>query len=207
MKPFLTALSVLALSGTAAFAGGPVVVAQDPVIMAPAPVAAYDWTGAYVGLAYGATSGSLDYTPGGSFDLNNGSGVSIFGGYLVQNGALVYGGELAYTKGSKTHAVGFPTENVSQMLDLKAKLGYATDRVLFYGILGYSSMKYDIPVLPDSFNTNGFNYGIGMDFAVTNQMTVGLEYLARNTSGDTFAPGQTADLDVNTISLRVAYRF
>jgi len=50
------------------------------------------------------------------------------------------------------------------------------------------------------------SYGLGMDFAATERLTVGLEYLARNTDGD-LTGGQTADIDLNTISLRVGFSF
>lgn len=205
MKTSIFAVSALALSATAAAAGGPVVVVDAPAVYAPV-AATYDWSGAYVGLGYGVTSGDLAYTPGGSFDLDSGSATSIFAGYQMQNGSFVYGGELAYSKGSKTFATGFPNENVSRMVDLKAKLGYSLDRAMVYGILGYSSLNYDIPG-SGNFNTNGVNYGLGVDFAVSQNFIMGMEYLVRNTSGDTFNAGQSADLDVNTFSLRVAYKF
>ena len=61
--------------------------------------------------------------------------------------------------------------------------------------------------LTNSFTTSGVNYGLGMDFAVTKRVTMGIEYLVRNTDGATFNAGQTADLDVNTITLRFGYSF
>jgi len=207
IEHFISAIAVLAASSTLALAGGPVTTVAEPEPVAAAPVAVHDWSGAYVGLGYGKTSGDVAYTPGGTFDLNSGSAASIFAGYLWQRGSLVYGGELAYSRGNDTYALGFPTENVERMVDLKARVGYAANKALFYGVVGYSILKYDIPVLTNSFTTSGVNYGLGMDFAVTKRVTMGIEYLVRNTDGATFNAGQTADLDVNTITLRFGYSF
>jgi opacity protein-like surface antigen len=78
---------------------------------------------------------------------------------------------------------------------------------LFYGVLGYSQLDYEIPVLDDSISTSGISYGVGVDFAATDMFIVGLEYLARNTDGDSFFVGQTADIDVDTVSLRLGLSF
>jgi len=207
MKHVFCAIAVVAASSSFALAGGPVIVSVDPPPEPPAVVAVHDWSGPYVGLGYGKTSGGLDYTPGGSFDLNGGNATSLYAGYLMQRGALVYGGELAFSKGNDTFATGFPTENVDRIIDLKGRVGYAANKALFYGAVGFSSMKYDVPVISNSFTTSGLNYGLGVDFAVTDRVTMGLEYLARKTEGDTFNVGQTADLDVNTITFRVGFSF
>ena len=123
----------------------------------------------------------------------------------MQNGSLVYGGELAYSRGNDTYAEGYPLENVDQMIDLKGRLGYAANNALFYGVLGYSSIKYK-EVL-GGYRTNGINYGLGVDYAVSNRVTIGIEYLVRNTDGSSQNLGQTANLDVNTVTLRLGYSF
>ncbi len=205
MKRLNCAVAVLAASTTLAQAGGPVVVAVEPTPVVSAQVALYDWSGPYVGIGYGRTSGDLSYNPGFAYSLNNGSAGSIFAGYLVQNGSLVYGGELAYSRGNDTYAEGYPLENVDQMIDLKGRLGYAANNALFYGVLGYSSIKYK-EVL-GGYRTNGINYGLGVDYAVSNRVTIGIEYLVRNTDGSSQNLGQTANLDVNTVTLRLGYSF
>jgi len=205
MKRLNCAVAVLAASTTFAQAGGPVVVAVEPTPVVSAQVALYDWSGPYVGIGYGRTSGDLSYNPGFAYNLNNGSAGSIFAGYLVQNGSLVYGGELAYSRGNDTYAEGYPLENVDQMIDLKGRLGYAANNALFYGVLGYSSIKYK-EVL-GGYRTNGINYGLGVDYAVSNRVTIGIEYLVRNTDGSSQNLGQTANLDVNTVTLRLGYSF
>lgn len=208
MKRTLTAAALISLASPA-LAGGPAVVAADPVpVAAVAPAAVHDWSGPYIGLAYGKVSGDLDYTPPGAADtLDGGSLTSLFAGYLFQRGNLVYGGELAYSRGKDTFATGFPLENVDTVIDLKGKIGYASNRALFYGVLGYSKLDYSFELFPAlDFSASGVSYGVGVDFAATERLSVGLEYLARTTDGDV-PGGSTADIDLNSLSLRIGYSF
>jgi hypothetical protein len=73
----------LIVSAGAVQAGGPVVVADDPVIAAPAAPASWDWTGLYAGLS--ATNGSFD---NGTTDYDT-SGFGIQVGYLRDLGRVV----------------------------------------------------------------------------------------------------------------------
>lgn len=208
MKFSLALAALAALSGPA-IAGGPTMVADDPMPeAAPAPAAAHDWSGPYVGLAYGRASGGFTYSNATSFDLESGNIRSIFAGYLMQRGNLVYGGELAYSKGSGITTVGFPLEYVDSMLDLKGKVGVASNRALFYGVLGLSRASYNFDLIPAyDYTATGVSYGIGMDVAVSNRVTVGLEYMNRKTDADVPTTGLTSDLDVNSLSLRVGLSF
>jgi outer membrane immunogenic protein len=208
MKKLSFAAAAVAVISVPAYAGGPTTVEPDPMpAAAPAPVEAHDWSGPYVGLGYGRGSGDYDVNPGGEFELDSGTARSLFAGYLMQRGALVYGGELAFSKGSGLGAVGFPTEDVDRIIDLKGRMGVAAGRALFYGALGYSSVKYEVPVDTNDFTTKGVSYGIGVDVAISNRITVGAEYLNRKTDGDTYNAGQTADIDLDTVSLRLGLSF
>ncbi|WP_040671506.1 outer membrane protein [Rhodobacter ferrooxidans] len=193
---------------TAAQAGGPVVVAEEPqlayVQTVQQPTA--DWSGFYAGLGYGVSSGDIDFTnPDVANKLDDGHAASAFVGYLVQRDALVYGAELAYTGLDKNTVTGFADE-IDQTIDLKGKVGYAANRALFYGVLGYSVASFD--TAGGSWDPAGVNYGLGMDYLVTDRMTVGLEYLARDLTGDNpDGLGQQAKIDLDTVSLRVGFQF
>ncbi|MBA3911495.1 MAG: hypothetical protein C0524_16865 [Rhodobacter sp.] len=208
MKKSMITAAVLTIIAAPGFAGGPVTVAEESApVAAPAPVAPYDWSGPYVGLSYGKTSGEMTYSDIVTvFEFDSGSTPSIFAGYLIQRGNLVYGGELAYSRGNDATIVGYPDENLESMIDIKGRLGFAANKALFYGVLGYSQVGYYETFL-GSQDTSGFAYGAGVDFAVSNRFTLGLEYLARKTDGDTTNPGQTRDLDLNTVALRVSLSF
>lgn len=209
MKALTLTAAALAALAAPAFAGGPTVIADDPMpAAAPAPVAAHDWSGPYVGLSYGRTSGTSTFTgPDFFYDLEDGSAAGIYGGYLWQRNNFVYGAELAYSNLNDTLLTGF-TEEVTDALDIKARFGYASNRILMYGVLGWSQINYDRPAVSDSGDFSGMNYGIGVDYAVTNRLGLGLEYLTRDVDGDSLnGAGQTQQFDLDTISLRVGLSF
>lgn len=204
----LTLAAALAALTTPALAGGPTVIADDPMPeAAPAPVMAHDWSGPYVGLAYGRTGGEMTYNTSTTvFEFDSGSTPSIFAGYLIQRGNMVYGGELAFSRGGNATLVGFPTEHLENMLDLKGRVGLAANNALFYGTLGYSRVGY-FEGTAGSQDTAGLAYGLGVDIALSERFTAGLEYLVRKTDGDTTNAGQTRDLDLDTVSVRVGFSF
>ena len=209
----VSALAVLA-TATASLAGGPVVVVDDP---APErPVAArdvHDWSGFFVGLGYGSTSaertlGPLGFPPlpASTIALTDGRAASLHAGYLLQRGNLVYGGELSWSSLSDTTLSPATDGEVDRAIDLKARLGFAANRVLIYGILGYSHVNFSAPA-DEGFSTAGPSYGLGVDFAATQRLSLGLEYLVRQTGGDLDSPARSVDLDVDTLSLRVGFNF
>lgn len=209
MKSLVLAAAAVAAISSSAFAGGPTVVADDPMPDAmAAPAAAHDWSGPYVGLSYGQLSGDLTYSTGAAYQLDSGSTPGLFAGYLLQRGAMVYGGELAYSRGQNVSVVGFPAENLEEIIDLKGRLGISSDRALFYAVLGYSRVGY-LWGVNGSQNTAGYNYGLGFDLALSDRFTIGLEYLTRKTDGNatTVTPVLSRDLDMNSVAVRVGLSF
>jgi outer membrane immunogenic protein len=203
------ALAASAVMATQAFAGGPVVVAYDPVVVAPPAPApqAMDWSGFYGGLGYGSSSGDIDFTPAPARALDSGNAASVFAGYLWQRDNFVFGGELAYTSLKDNVVTGFPTFELKNSIDLKGRLGLAANRMLFYGVVGYSMASYDEGA--GDWDPSGMSYGLGVDYQVSNRMTLGLEYLARDLSGDN-PDGlglQEVDVKLDTLSLRVGFQF
>lgn len=203
------ALAASAVAATQAFAGGPVVVAYEPApMMEPAPMPqALDWAGFYGGLGYGRSSGDVDFNPGLAGELDSGNALSVFAGYLWQRNNFVFGGELAYVNLKDSTATGFPGFEVNNSVDLKGRLGLAANRMLFYGVVGYSMASFDGGA--GDWDPSGMSYGLGVDYQATNRMTFGLEYLARDLSGEN-PDGlglQDADVNLDTISLRVGFQF
>lgn len=203
----LTLAAALAALTTPALAGGPTVVADDPMpeaMAAPAPVT--DWSGPYVGLSYGKSRGDIDFVPAPNQALDDGTARSLYFGYLWQRNNLVYGGELAIVRTKDNFVTGFTCCQVDRSLDLKGRVGLAANRAMFYGVLGYSTSSYDEGV--GDWDPKGFSYGIGVDVLATQRLTVGLEYLARNLNGDNpNGLGQEVDIDLDTMSLRVGFKF
>ncbi|MFN5996073.1 MAG: outer membrane protein [Paracoccaceae bacterium] len=211
----LTLAAALAALTTPALAGGPTVVADDPMPAAmAAPAAAHDWSGPYVGLSYGRTTADIDFSTTGPFDFNDGKAVGLHAGYLLQRGQMVYGGEIAFGRVKDSYVPGgFGNDDeITKYLDLKARVGFAANRALFYGVLGYSQATYDeyagVGVLSSSSDFDGLAVGIGADFAISQSLSLGMEYLSRNLSGDyEGVAGATADVNLDTLSLRVGLSF
>ena len=209
---FLTSTILIIFSGTAAFAGGMTEPETSPAPTPPAPApAAMDWTGGYVGLSFGGVTGDIDFNPAPARAMDDGTAAALYGGYMVQRGNLVFGGELALNSVNDTAVTGFVgTSEVTDMTDLKGRLGYASGSFLVYGILGYSFGTYNdlIGTPGNKWDIDGLNYGVGVDYALTNNWILGAEYLLRDVDGDNPAGGgQTVDIDYDSFSIRATYKF
>lgn len=182
---YRTHLSALALAAAAlisapAFAGG----VAEPVVMAPvaapAPVAGTDWTGFYGGLQLDfLTNGEDD---GGATDGEfDGILYGVFGGYRYDFGNVVAGVELDYLHGSGDFetTTGINAGDVDdidyQLTRVGVELGYDAGPALLYATGGYSYLEIDVPL--GEFEDDGFFYGVGVDYLVTDRITVGAELL------------------------------
>jgi opacity protein-like surface antigen len=115
---------------------------------------------------------------------------------------MVFGAELAYTS-FNTPYVGFPNSLQENALELRARAGYAFDRVMVYGFVGAArSTLTDVGV---EVRQTGVSYGLGMQALVTQSMFVGVELARRDVSGD--ALGFTVGSDIDTVSLRAGFQF
>jgi len=83
-----------------------------------------------------------------------------------------------------------------RVLRLKGGVGYDAGRVLPYLALGFAQLDSDDLAIDKE---NGTFYGLGADFAVTDSIRLGAEYL-RHDFDD-------IGLEANTLSLRAAYSF
>lgn len=211
MKLLMISFAAAAFAAAPGFAGGPTAIAEGTTpVAAPAAAAVHDWSGPYVGLSYGTATGEAQMGEGGnvilSSDLEDGSVVGAHAGYLFQRGRFVYGGELAYGAVSDMIYPGFVMdEGVDNVLDLKAKVGFAANRALFYGVLGYSMSSFYVD--GGETKTDGLSLGAGVDFAMTERLTLGLEYLSRDLSGVLTGCCIETNMTVNTLSLRVGLSF
>jgi outer membrane immunogenic protein len=144
----LGAATALALGPTAVSA------ADLPMKAAPIPVAIYDWTGFYIGVAGGGSLGQSTH-----IDQATGLGDTI--GYNVKGGLV--GGTVGYNWQVSSFVVGFEGDlswageygshlddglagipafqsftNETWLATARARFGYAVDNLLFYGTGGYA---------------------------------------------------------------------
>lgn len=198
--------SLLALTATSALASGPVAVQPVPEVVYTAPVAtAHNWAGGYGGLSFSRVSGGINEntTPGGvTPDMEGDNAFGVFAGYNWQSGNLVYGGELNYTHFA-TPFVGFPGSQQENVIELRARLGYAVNNVLIYGFVGAARSSIEDGGI--SASQNGVSYGLGAQMAFRNNMFAGLEVGRRDVSGD--VPTGTVGTDIDTATLRVGFQF
>lgn len=197
MKTIAAFFTTVALTAPA-FAGGPVAVAEEPMIepVAEAYVApGLDWTGGYVGaqLGYGDVDSSTGTLEG--YGWLGG----VHAGYRWDLGNWVAGTELTY---DKTDIDLGTTGSLDDVMALKVTAGREIGNSLVYGALGVA--QADATVGGVDLSDSGLVYGIGFDYAVNERWTVGGEVLEHNF--DDF-DGSTVDLDATTLKAKVALRF
>ncbi|TKA94170.1 porin family protein [Cereibacter changlensis] len=195
-------IAVLALGGllaAPAFAGGPVEIAPEPIVAAPAPVVveqSADWGGFYAGaqLGYGDISSDVD---------GDGALGGVHAGYRHDFGRMVLGGELDYDFSNidieDDTGLSGELDNVAR---IKLMAGADLGRSLLYVTAGKAYA--DASLGGTDYSDNGNFYGIGMDYAVTDTWTVGGEILKHEFDGfdDT-----AYDIDATTVKAKVSYNF
>lgn len=197
MKTIAAFFATIALTAPA-FAGGPVAVADEPMIapVAQASVApGLDWTGGYVGAQLGY--GDVDSSTGAL----EGSGWlgGVHAGYRWDLGNWVAGTELTW---DTTDIDLGTTGSLDDVMALKLTAGREIGNSLVYGALGVAQANATIAGVDQS--DNGIVYGIGFDYAVNDRWTVGGEVLEHQFND---FDGLGVDLDATTVKAKVALRF
>lgn len=174
-----------------ALAGGPTEVFTEPTV-APAPVAApapnSDWSGLYVGgqLGYGDVSGVVD---------GSGFTTGLIAGYRADLGQYVVGVEGNYDWTDIDLAGGAATlDNVAR---LKLIGGYDLGSTLLYGTV--AAVRAESSLGSD----NGYAFGIGADYALTDRVTLGAELMEHRFDNYVGA----GDVEASTFNTRVGFRF
>jgi outer membrane immunogenic protein len=191
MKKFLYAtVATFALSaGAATVARAADVIAEQPPAPAPVVVPVFTWTGVYLGanLGYGwANAGPDDddgFVGGGQIGYNY-----EFDNHLV----LGIEGDMDATGWQ------FDGNDVDYTITGRARLGYAFDRWMVYGTGGIAYAK------AGDLDDTGWTAGGGVEWAATDHIVTGLEYLHYGFS-DFDHTGIDADADV--IRVRLSYKF
>ncbi len=195
----------------------------------PAPayvVPPFSWTGLYFGGQIGGDWARANWVDpfGGVHDKTSGSGFLAGGqvGYNYQMGPLVAGveGDFSWTNadGTKTDAFG---NKLKTRLDwtstVTGRLGYAVDRVLFYG-KGGAAFAHDKDTLTDPFGAvvsgaatrTGWTAGAGVEYGFANNWSAKVEYdyLGFGTQNVTLG-GMPASIDLKAHELKggINYHF
>jgi outer membrane immunogenic protein len=196
----IAAFLTTAVLASPVLAGGPTVpVAEPEIVPAAEPFVApgLDWSGAYAGAQIGY--GDVD-SNGGGLDGNGVLG-GVHAGYRWDLGTFVAGAELSYDKANIDlgATAGNELDDVSA---LKLTAGREFGNSLIYGALGgaHASATVGGAELSDS----GLVFGLGVDHAISDRITVGGELLQHQFGN---FDGTGTDLDATTLKAKVALQF
>lgn len=167
------------------------------------PVAAFTWTGFYVGGNAGYGWGTTSFGDPGGFIAG------LQAGYNFQFGSpFVLGIETDINySGMSGGGVG-----LGYFGTVRARLGYSFDRALVYGTGGfaYGQGNSDFFGLTSSANLTGWTLGVGAEYAVDRNWSAKLEYLYVDLGSATYgtlAGPVVSGLDANILRAGVNYRF
>jgi outer membrane immunogenic protein len=196
----IAAIIATATLAAPAFAGGPTVVAEEPMIVPaaePYVAAGPDWSGAYVGAQLGY--GDVD-SNGGGLDGNDYFG-GVHAGYRWDLGNWVAGTEVSYDA-NNIGLGGAGAAELDDVLALKLSAGREIGNSLVYANVGVAQAS--ATVSGTELSDNGLVYGLGFDYAVNDRWTVGGE-VTEHKFDDFDASG--VDFDATTIKAKVGMRF
>ncbi|MBN9445031.1 MAG: outer membrane protein [Bosea sp. (in: a-proteobacteria)] len=216
MKKYLLA-SVAALGIIAAGAAsaadlpsrkGPV---AAPVYIPPV----FTWTGFYVGANAGYGWGNVNangFANVGDLDGFVGGGQI---GYNYQMGQFVLGleADLQGADLSSGNNLGLVRVKTDYFGTVRARVGFAIDRFMPYvtGGWAYGNVKTSIPALAfsnDSSHTGGWTVGGGIEYAITNNLIAGVEYLYVDLGEkNILGAGTKVGTDFSVVRARLSYKF
>ncbi len=216
--PFLVLASVSAAFATSADAADIMPVAAPPPA-AGVELPLFTWTGGYVGLQGGYAWGDASFDPGtGSLDASPDGG--MFGGYAGYNwqiGQVVLGVEGDVNAVWNDETVSVPGGSVELETDylasIRGRLGYAWDRVMLYGTGGvaFTDASATTTINGQNFDMSdtltGWTVGAGIDYALTDNWVGRVEYRYYDFSNEDFGDLSNVDLNFNTVSVGISYKF
>ena len=216
MKKFASLVAAVAAFGFVNAAS-----AADMPMKSPAPMMApaYNWTGFYLGINGGYGWGS---TTGAALPTFTGSNPNITGGlvggqigYNFQMGNWVLGLEADYDWANINGAtLTGGSITVNNLGSARGRLGYAWDRVLVYGTGGFAwgAMTGAGFGVSESHTLTGWAAGGGLEYGVTQNLSVKGEYLYTSLSAQNYfvglvGPPNDAGVNVSTVRLGANWRF
>jgi outer membrane immunogenic protein len=223
----ITAMLSIAAAGGALAADlpQPMPPPQAPVAYIPTVAPVYNWGGIYVGINGGYAFGNSDWTGGAVSSGNFSTSGGVVGGTLganFQTDAFVFGLEtdLDYApiqgNGPGTFCINCETSS-TWLGTTRVRVGYAADRVLFYGTAGgaYGDVKASAFNTTNSSTEFGWTAGAGVEAAFADNWTARVEYLfvdlghgsCSSACGAPTLPTQSVSFDESMIRAGVDFKF
>jgi outer membrane immunogenic protein len=201
---------------------------RAPAMYVPTTVPVYNWGGIYYGINAGYGFGTTDWTDAANPSLSSTGSFNMSGfvvgptiGFNYQVDAFVLGAEGDYDaswldgKSSSTFcsSVGFAgaqceTKN-TWLGTLRARFGYAADRVLFYGTAGAAFGNIDAGVSGgfDKSTKTGWTAGAGIETALADNWTARIEYLFVDLQNGSCTSGGNCGVDAAGVPANDAIKF
>jgi outer membrane immunogenic protein len=209
MKRFgIAALAVALISSGAAY--GADVYSKGSLKDDGAPgISVHNWTGVYVGAGCGVstTTVGLEDSKGGI--SANGQTCDGRIGVDFQRNAIVFGAFASYALSNEALEFGSTTIlEKDHQWDVNGRLGVAFDRTLFYGHGGYGEAEWGSPAFGGSADVSFWQAGVGIEYAILPNFSVGLEYTHAWLNLDDVYSGIEDYLDGESdkVALRLNYR-
>jgi outer membrane immunogenic protein len=181
-------------------------------------------SGAYIGLSAGYSNTEVDVSGTGALagtlseDIKGGE-LGVVAGYrhYVTDSFFVGGeGEATWSDADWEVSAGGVTVEAEKKysLGLAIKPGYQfTDKFAVFGTLGWKWSEYELSAagVSDGDTFDGLSYGGGVEYAVSDKISVGAEYTRVNLGKQTYDYGGgdtfTFDGDENVVKATVTYHF
>jgi opacity protein-like surface antigen len=170
----------------------------------------HDWSGMYLGVTGAFVDGDLPWHTDQDYQIDGEFTFGGFAGVNVQNDNFVFGAELALQGpvDADDGDDGDEDYGISLLGDAKLRVGTtfgSEGQILAYGFGGFSVAQIKEGSYDGDYSAFGLNAGAGLDWAFTENFSVGVEYIGRvmeayETDGD-----DTAVLHQG--SLRASFHF
>jgi outer membrane immunogenic protein len=178
-----------------------------PIYADPLAARIFDWSGFYLG-------GNVGYGWGNMAGINTGGFLGgVHGGYnYMWAGGLVIGAEADLSLTNITGSAGPMTASLDYFNTIRGRIGFAVDRMLFYGTVGWGWGRGTLANggLTDRKAHGGWTYGIGVEGAITQNLVARVEYLRLNLGAETYAtivgPVRT-EIDTGILRVGMSYKF
>lgn len=217
------ALIALGSFGVGSAVGQGIVEAPTPTTyLAPTT---FDWSGPYIGgqLGFDAGTGNVDIIAYQDPIIPvrvSGATAGIYAGSNAQFEHLLIGVELGGNwvgATGRAHSGGGGQDYVVDRnweASLVGRAGYVADQVLIYGLAGTSvtslKTRFDPGAFPSATDTVwGWTLGVGTEYALSDAISVGLEYRYASYGLGKFQHGgpSTVDYDTHAVRARLSFHF
>lgn len=210
--------------------GAPPAPPRAPAAYVPAITPVYNWGGIYFGFNLGYGFGTSNWTDPNNFSGLGSTGCFNLTGFLVgptvganfQTDGFVYGVEAdfdgSWIDGKKSSAfcgnVGFGPSAQCETKNFwfataRARLGYAVDRVLFYGT-GGGALGNVSSGINGSFQRStkgGWTAGAGVEAALTDNITARVEYLYMKLQNGSCTNGGNCGVNASSVPANDTVKF